>query len=352
MAHKEKYGKGATGHLCKHYERAKDGKGEYITFSNQDIDPDRTHMNYNLAPDRGLSQIDFIHQRLDQVYCLNRKDVNIMVDWIVTLPADVPLENSREFFEHTYDFLTARYGGFENENVISAYVHMDEKTPHIHFAFIPVVYDIEKGRDKVSAKEVISKKDLKTFHTDLERFLCNERGFPCQVINEATKDGNRSIQELKRGTAQEQLTEIQSEVAKTLSKHLTLKNEINNMIAEKKGLEEEIRGLREGIQEILGIMEKYQGTIDRQEKVISGLDDLCALYQTLEEKTIQQTKVLGQLTEQSQKISDARSQQSKNNEFIAEKRKSMEHWMSEVKKTRTEMQDQSKSHKTRDYESR
>lgn len=63
MANAQKYTRAACGHLAAHYERRKDEKGEYIKFGNQDIDPQKTHLNYNLAPRRGLEQIDFIRQR-------------------------------------------------------------------------------------------------------------------------------------------------------------------------------------------------------------------------------------------------------------------------------------------------
>ena len=52
MAHFAKYTAAAAGHLSKHYERAKDEKGEYIKFGNKDINTDRSPENYNLAPDR------------------------------------------------------------------------------------------------------------------------------------------------------------------------------------------------------------------------------------------------------------------------------------------------------------
>ena len=63
MANAQKYTRAACGHLAAHYERRKDEKGEYVKFGNQDIDPQKTHLNYNLAPRRGLEQIDFIRQR-------------------------------------------------------------------------------------------------------------------------------------------------------------------------------------------------------------------------------------------------------------------------------------------------
>lgn len=56
MANAQKYTRAACGHLAAHYERRKDEKGEYIKFGNQDIDPQKTHLNYNLGPRRGLEQ--------------------------------------------------------------------------------------------------------------------------------------------------------------------------------------------------------------------------------------------------------------------------------------------------------
>ncbi|WP_257198188.1 plasmid recombination protein, partial [Bacillus cereus] len=96
-------------------------------------------------------------------------------DWVVTLPENLKgiLEKEqREFFEKTYEFLINRYGG--EKNVLSANVHMDETTPHMHFAFMPVVWDEKKQREKVCANDVLTRKELKTFHQDLDKFLKQE----------------------------------------------------------------------------------------------------------------------------------------------------------------------------------
>src|SRR5699024_10534365 len=41
----------------------------------------------------------------------------------------------------------------------------------MHFAFMPVTYDAEREREKVSAKEVIERNELKAFHQDLDEHL-------------------------------------------------------------------------------------------------------------------------------------------------------------------------------------
>jgi hypothetical protein len=112
------------------------------------------------------------------------------------------------FFEETFKFLTARYG---KENVISAYVHRDETQPHLHFAFVPVTTDKKKNIQKVSAKEVLTRVELQRFHGDLDAYLTSVFGRSTGILNDATKDGNKSIDELKRGTAVEELKDIKVE---------------------------------------------------------------------------------------------------------------------------------------------
>lgn len=266
------------GHLMKHYERGTDENGEYIKFGNQQIDLSRTHLNYNLAPEHG--QLDFMQSRLKEIHVLKRKDVNVMCSWVVTVPKELPEEFHREFFERSYNFLRNRYSPDE-KNIISSYVHMDETTPHMHFAFIPVVYDTKKGREKVSAKEVINREDLKTFHRDLQeemdRFVSEystEYGelFQCNVLNGATAGGNKSIEEYKAELLAElnkqensRLGELMAcsgkEATKIedLSKRRTrLKKDVLTLETEKSMLKGEITAL-EGEIEALKDMKKIQG---------------------------------------------------------------------------------------------
>ena len=205
MAHLAKFTKAACGHMFKHYERAKEynsetGQVEYIKFANQEINSQRTHLNYNLAVHQTMRQGNFIRKRCSEVKLQNRKDVNVMCSWVLTAPKDLPSSEQERFFKASYDFMANRYG---EENVISAYVHLDETTPHIHFAFIPITEDKKKGGFKVSAKEVINKRELQAFHQELDKHLEKALGHSVGVLNGSTKDGNKSISELKEKSALE-----------------------------------------------------------------------------------------------------------------------------------------------------
>jgi vacuolar-type H+-ATPase subunit H len=241
MAHVMKLTKGALGHMLKHYERAKDQEGNYVKFGNQDINTALSGMNYNLAPKRDITQGEFIKKRCQEVYCMNRKDVNVCCSWIVTAPKDLKENDLPDFFAKTYDFLQNRYG---KDNVVSAYVHMDETTPHIHFAFVPVTYDKKKERYKVSAFEVITKKDLQSFHSDLEKYINKELGYEIGILNQATKDGNKSIQELKRQSATEILQETKTEAAKIISQ---AQDDVDTIKNQKKVLQNEVKGLQKDL---------------------------------------------------------------------------------------------------------
>ena len=78
---------------------------------------------------------------------------------------------TRRFFEEAAAYLTDFVG---KENVVSAMVHMDEKTPHMHFLHVPVTQD---GR--LSANSIYTRASLKKLQTDLPSYL-QSRGFEIQ----------------------------------------------------------------------------------------------------------------------------------------------------------------------------
>ena len=207
MAHVAKYTAAAVGHMTNHYGRSSD---DGVKRSNENIDPKRTHLNYNLAPDREGGQVAFLQRRLSQVKVQKRADVNVLYDWVVTLPqGNYTPDQERAFFQKSYDFLSAQYGA---SNVVSAYVHMDESQPHLHFAFIPVVPDRRRGGEKVSAKECITRANLNSFHSDFQSYL-DAHGEPglFPVINGATAGGNRTVKELQ---AERQIEKAQAAAEK------------------------------------------------------------------------------------------------------------------------------------------
>ncbi len=287
MAHADKFTASAVGHLTAHYERRKGADGEHIRYSNQSIDTTRSHLNYNLAPARDLSQVDFIKKRTSEARTLKRDDVKVMCSWVVTMPKHYrPTDPNihatydrdqieRDFFARAYRFMADRYG---EENVVSAYVHNDESTPHLHFAFVPVTEDKKRGGEKVSAKEVLTKLDLQTFHTDLEAYL-DSFGVHFEIVNEATKDGNKTIAELKQKTAHEAVISAQQEATEARATVSTLQRKKSDLESEVEALQnkrteltsaevEAIKGTRGFMGSLKGVsFEEYEALKDTAKKV-------------------------------------------------------------------------------------
>lgn len=220
MASVEKFTDSAVIKQIRHNHRT------ILNDKNLDIDPARTHLNCTLTPDRGMSEYEYYQKRKKELYCYKRQDIKTLAGWIVTAPAELNTkEEIREFFEQTSNFLQARYG---KENTISITCHFDEGKmekvkdrwggyvkdengnikkkivlgrPHMHFLFIPVAEDnTHKQGQKICAKEVLTRTDMRSFHTDLQSYL-EERHCPGAdgVITGKTKAQGRNytVEELK-----------------------------------------------------------------------------------------------------------------------------------------------------------
>jgi len=76
-------------------------------------------------------------------------------------------------------------------------VHYDETSPHLHFTFVPAVYDSKKEKIVVNAKKCISKFELQKIHSEMQNYLEEKLQTKVNILNGATKDGNKSIRQLK-----------------------------------------------------------------------------------------------------------------------------------------------------------
>ena len=140
--------KGApSGALEAHHERKKE---RYA--SNPDIDTERSKYNFHIIkPKERYSR--FIKHRIEESGCRTRKDSTRFVDTLVTASPEFfkgkSTQETAAYFKRATEFLADRVG---RENIISAVVHTDEKTPHPHLTFVPLTKD-----NRLCAKEIIEK---------------------------------------------------------------------------------------------------------------------------------------------------------------------------------------------------
>ena len=164
---------GASKALSAHHERTKDSYA-----SNPDIDLSRTAQNFHLVTPRWSYEQEIKH-RIQTAGCRVRKDSVKFVDTLVTVSPEFAKAHEAEmpeYFMRAFGFLKERVG---EDNIISAVVHMDEKTPHMHLCFVPLTRD-----KRLSAKEILgNKKSMIRWQDDFyacmaERWPELERGTP------------------------------------------------------------------------------------------------------------------------------------------------------------------------------
>lgn len=230
--HVAKYTACGVANLIAHFERKNNDSREY---ENKNIDKDRTHLNYDLAKDPEDDRTGYqkYKDRLAEVYHLNRADINTMVSIVITLPKDYD-GDVKTFFTNCKEFFDLRYG---RDNCIGAWVHLDEKSPHMHYASVPVVPNKDYGKEgktskdyqcRLNAKKVISKTELQRLHPDLQAFLRQRQ--PDKTINiingEVAKNkGNRTVNELKAQEIEHKTQELQAKEKEITAKETALEKQ-------------------------------------------------------------------------------------------------------------------------------
>ncbi len=155
-----------------HNERTKE---QYA--SNPDVDTTRSHLNFHLVKPPGRYRTE-AERQIAAAGCRTRSDSVRLVETLITASPDFFREKSRkeirDFFQTALDFIQQKQNP---ETIISAVVHMDEKTPHMHLSFVPLTED---GR--LSAKEIIGNRKKLTMWQDafwehmVQKFPELERG--------------------------------------------------------------------------------------------------------------------------------------------------------------------------------
>ena len=236
---------GAAKAIAAHNERTKEAYA-----SNPDIDKSRTVQNYHLIAPR-WSYGQEIRHRISMAGCRVRRDSVKFVDTLVTVSPEFAKAHDAEmpeYFNRAFEFLKERVG---EENIISAVVHMDEKTPHLHLCFVPLTKD---GR--LSAKEILgNKKTMIQWQDDFyacmaERWPELERGTPAVE----TKRKHLTPQWYKKVTAMDaKLERLEAAL-----------NGINVLNAGKK--REEAAAL---LKQLLPEVESFQTEIQRMQAAVS-----------------------------------------------------------------------------------
>ena len=151
-----KYKGPEIGHIESHNERTKE---RYA--SNPDIDTTRSHLNFHLLTP-GRKYRAEAEKQIAEAGCRTRSDSVRVVEALVTASPEFfkgkKKSEVKAYFTEALDFIEKHQS---KETIISAVVHMDEKTPHMHLCFVPLTED-----KRLSAKEIVGNKKKLTWWQD------------------------------------------------------------------------------------------------------------------------------------------------------------------------------------------
>ena len=135
-------------------------------YSNDNIDKEKTYLNYSLKSPkyRYDKEFDIMREKYNlkgQIKTVS----NIACEYIITSDKqffeEIGEEETKRYFENAYQFVT-EYKNLGEQYIMSAKVHMDEETPHMHLIFLPVVHTQDKkgnNIDKLACSEFWKEKD-------------------------------------------------------------------------------------------------------------------------------------------------------------------------------------------------
>ena len=143
-----KYKGPEIGHIESHNERTKE---KYA--SNPDVDTARSHLNFHLVTPQRKYRAE-AEKQIAEAGCRTRSDSVRVVETLVTASPEFfkgkKKGEIKAYFQEALDFIREHQ---DPKTIISAVVHMDEKTPHMHLCFVPLTAD-----KRLSAKEIVGNK--------------------------------------------------------------------------------------------------------------------------------------------------------------------------------------------------
>ena len=272
-------------------------------YSNKEINRQNSKLNYSIkAP---YSTYEKIFKDIRKKYDLKgmiKKVSNVMCEFIITSDKEffksIGEEETKRYFQTAYKFV-ANYKNLGEDFIVSAKVHNDESTPHMHIVFIPVVHKNKNGNEisKIACSEYWKGKDSykklqDSFYSYMTKSGFNlERGnkeenehIPIEKLKKIT---NYEVQEMFKETThyeQEKTTNdieiIREDYKRIINKFNTLanrytriKNIVDETINKAEKVQEENFELRQENQRLKIENSRLKDYIDKTFEYVSLLFD-------------------------------------------------------------------------------
>ena len=202
----ENYKMGQLPYIYRHNER------KNTNYSNRDIVKENGIKNYSLknvntSYQKAFNDIKEKYQLKGQI----KKVSNVMCELIITSDKEffekIGEEETKRYFQTAYNFV-ANYNNLGEDFIVSAKIHLDESTPHMHIVFIPVVHTKDKkgnSINKIACSEFWKGKESYRILQDKFYKCVTDNGFTLERGNAKGND-HINIEQLKKITNYEMQT--------------------------------------------------------------------------------------------------------------------------------------------------
>ena len=291
----EKYKRGNLKGIYRHNER------KNTNYSNKNIDKERTYMNYCIKSCNHSyeKEFDIIKEKYDlkgQIKTVS----NIVCEHFITSDKEfferIGENETKRYFEVAYKFV-CEYKNLTEKYILSANVHMDEETPHMHLVFIPVVHTKNRSGnevDKIACSMFWKEKDSYRMLQDAFYNYMKENGFDLErgKAVEITQRENLSVKEYKEITNFENTKKVLENINLELPKAPELKD-IKKVVFKRDEIIEEkiIKPKDELIDKLYKDNTKLKTELSRQVNLVSKAETyqkentkITSLYEELNSK--------------------------------------------------------------------
>lgn len=266
-------------------------------YSNDNIDKEKSYLNYSLKKSKYSYEKEF--DRIREEYNLKgqiKTVSNIACEYIITSDKEfferIGEKETKRYFEVAYKFV-CKYKNLREQYILSAKVHMDEQSPHMHLVFLPVVHTKDKkGND-------IDKLACSEFWKEKDSYRQLQNAFYDYMVSHNF--------ELERGLPKEE----------TGRQHIDLKEykEITNF----KNTKETLKNIKLELPEVSNIKDIRKVMINRDEKICNEIiKPKDELIQELYQDNVSLHK---ELSKQAKVIEEAEKYQNERDKIIADNEK-------------------------------
>lgn len=267
-------------------------------YSNKNIDKEKSHLNYSLKDPRYSYEKEF--ERIRKEYNLKgqiKTVSNIACEYIITSDNEffnrIGEKETRRFFETAYKFV-CEYKNLGEQYILSAKIHNDEDTPHLHLVFLPIVHTKDKkgnAIDKLACSEFWKEKDsYRQLQNAFYEYMVShnfelERGLP----KEETNRTHLSIEEYKKVTNYDKTKEILKDITLELPEVPSIEDFNRVVFKRNEKIQKEIIEPKDKlIEKLYSENKRLHGEIERQVNVI----DEAEKYQKERDKILEDNENL------------------------------------------------------------